>query len=471
MDFSQLSLEAQLALLPEEQRLPLLDEIAEKAGGAEALSTNWEYFGRPSQLEATNSDAHKTLVLAGRGFGKTRVGSEWVRKKTSGKRPTRGFLAARTAADVRDTLIQGESGILNVFPPSEMPKWVASQRTVYFTDGSSALCLSAKEPDQARGPQAEWALCDEWATWDFSTIDGELDLWDNIQIATRLGPHPQIMMTTTPKRIKVVREAVADALAGNKGIKLIQGSTFENVALSEQYLDTMVGLYGGSRLEMQELYAHVLTEIEGALWSEAQMEDLARGGPLDLPIRAVGVDPSVADAPKDECGIVVMGATNEPNPIRRRGWVIEDKSLQAPPAKWAKVVVETAKEHSATVIAESNQGGAMVREMIHNIDPKIRVRLVHAKQSKKLRAEPVSAVYEQGRIGHRERFVAMEEQMTSWVPGETKDSPDRVDALVHVATALLLPSGRGSTPGASRITNPGRGLLVPTGAVNVGRRR
>lgn len=469
MNREQLSIEARLAMLSENERVKMLDALFQEIDPV-ALAYSWEYFGRPSQLEATESEAHKTLVLAGRGFGKTRVGSEWVRKKVRGSRPTRGFLAARTAGDVRDTLIQGESGLLNIFPPSEMPRWVASQRTVYFANGSTALCLSAKEPDQARGPQAEWALCDEWATWDFSSKEGELDLWDNIQIATRLGSHPQIMLTTTPKRIKQVREMAKAALAGDKGIKLIQGSTFENVALSEQYLDTMVGLYGGNRLGLQELYAQLLDEIEGALWKEAQLGLLHHPSPGKLPLRVVGVDPSVADAPHDECGIVVMGATNEIRPTARKGWVLADRSGIMAPSKWAKVAVEAAEEFDATIIAESNQGGAMVREMIHNINPNIKVRLVHAKQSKKLRAEPVSAVYEQKRIRHAERFVELEEQMTSWVPGETADSPDRIDAMVHAATALLLPAGRGTTAGKTTVSSPGRRGIIPTGAGAVQRR-
>lgn len=465
-----LSLEARLAQLDEITRLQVLSEVFEVVDPGELLY-NWEYQGRPSQLEATNSDAHKTLVLAGRGFGKTRTGSEWVRKKTTGHRPTRGFLAARTASDVRDTLIQGESGLLNIFPPSEMPRWVASQRTVYFANGSTALCLSAQEPDQARGPQAEWSLCDEWATWRFSSVEGELDLWDNIQIATRLGSDPQIMITTTPKRIAQVRELVAAAKAGDQGVRIVTGSTFENVALSGAYLDTMTKLYGGSRLEMQELFAVVLDEIEGALWSEAHFTNILHDPGEKLPLRVVGVDPSVADEPRDECGIVIVGATNESRPMDRRGWVLDDRSGIMAPSKWAKVVVDSANEYKATVVAEANQGGAMVREMIHNLDPTVRVKLVHAKQSKKLRAEPVAAVYDQGRIRHKDRFAELQEQMTSWVPGETKDSPDRVDAMVHAFTGLLLPSSRGVASGQTKLTNPAKtGLVIPTRSRHLARR-
>lgn len=466
MQTDQLSLEARLAALSPEAREQALTRMVNNGVDLAQLHYSWEYHGRPSQIEATDSDARTTLLLAGRGYGKTRVGSEWVRKLTTGDRPTRGFLAARTAADVRDTLIQGESGLLNIFPPSERPEWIASQRTVRFANGSTALCLSAKEPDQARGPQAEWTLCDEWATWDFSTKEGQLDLWDNVQIATRLGSHPRIMITTTPKRTRKLRELVEKAKAGVHGVRLITGSTFENVALSSEYMDVVLGLYGGTRLGAQELYAKILDDVEGALWAEALLDEIRTfASPGKLPLRVVGVDPSTADAPHDECGIVVVGATNEPNPTKRRGYVLADRSGVMAPAKWAKRVVETAHEFDATVIAESNQGGAMVREMIHNIDARVKVKLVHAKESKKLRAEPVAGVYDQRRVTHVGRFAEMEDQMTTWVPEEkTAKSPDRVDALVHAGTALLLPSSRGVVAGKSRISNPGRNIPISTGA-------
>ena len=204
---SELSLEARVAAMPPELREQILAELDPLS-----LMFSIDYRPRPSQLRAVKSRARIVLVNAGRGYGKTLTGSEWVRENVRlDLPPTRGFLAARTAADVRDTLIQGETGLLNIFPPSERPRWIPSQRLVEFANGSTALCLSAKEPDQARGPQAHWALCDEWASWDFSNIPGELDLWDNIQIATRLGQHPRLMLTTTPKRIKKLRELAVEA--------------------------------------------------------------------------------------------------------------------------------------------------------------------------------------------------------------------------------------------------------------------
>ena len=460
---SEFSLEARLSALTEAEREKALEGL-----DMFALAYSWEYCGRPSQLKATESNTHTTLVLAGRGFGKTRIGSEWVRKMTRGDRPSRGFLAARTAADVRDTLINGESGLIATFPPSERPEWIASQRTVKFANGSTALCLSAKEPDQARGPQSEWSLCDEWATWEFSTTPGELDLWDNIQIATRLGVHPKLMLTTTPKRMKRLRDLVASAKSGKSGSTLITGSTYENIALSQEYMDVMTGLYGGTRLGAQELFAEVLDEVEGALWSEALLDEIrTHKDPGQLPLRVVGVDPSVADRPHDECGIIVFGATDEPRPTDRRGWVLADRSLLAAPAEWAKAVVKAARDFDAVVVAESNQGGAMVREMIHNVDRSVKVKLVHAKESKRLRAEPVSGVYEQKRISHLGRFPIMDDQMTSWVPGETVESPDRIDALVHAATALMLPSSR-AVSGRSRVSSPARRVgTISTGALSV----
>lgn len=473
MNTDELSLEAQLALLSDEELEAALAEL-----DVEAMRYSWEFRARPKQLRATNSLAYIICVLAGRGFGKTLTGSEWVRKKTTGPRPTRGFLVARTAADVRDTLIQGESGILSVFPPSERPEWIPSQRTVRFANGSTALCLSAKEPDQARGPQSEWSLCDELAAWEFTTKPGELSMWDNVKIATRLGDNPQIMATTTPKRVKAIRD-----LLTAKNVEIITGSTYDNIALSAAYMDVITGLYAGTRLGAQELYAEILDEVEGALWKEQTLLEVRTlEDPGKLPIRVIGVDPSTADDPHDEAGIVAVGATSEPNPLDRTGWVLEDFSGLYSPAEWAKVAADAAVKHDATIVAEANQGGAMVREMIHNVNKKVRVRLVHAKVGKKLRAEPIAAIYEQAanrnlpdrmkRIRHLGTFPELDDQLTTWVPGETKDSPDRVDALVHGLTAMLLPAGRG-TVAQARISAPGRNVRVPvgSGAATGGRRR
>lgn len=459
---TELSLEARIALMSREQQEEVLAGL-----DPQTLLWDWEYRGRPSQIAAARSVARITLLLAGRGYGKTLTGSEWVREKVRpGKPATRGFLCGRTAADVRDTIINGESGLLNSFPPSERPEWIASQRLVKFANGSTALCLSAKEPDQARGPQAHWALGDEWASWDFDDRPDVLDLWDNVQIATRLGSKPQIMLTTTPKRIKQVRELVAKARRGEGDILLITGSTYDNVALSPEYLEVLTGLYSGTRLEAQELYAEVLDEVEGALWTETLINDARTYDlPGRLPLRVVAVDPSTADVPRDECGIVVVGASNEPKAIHRTGWVLDDRSGLMTPSKWARAVVEAAHDYDAIVIAEANQGGAMVREMINSATggADIKVRLVHAKDSKKLRAEPVAAVYDQRRVRHVGRFPQLEDQMTSWVPSEVAKSPDRIDALVHGLTALLLPSARGAVPGQTRVSNPARGKTLDLG--------
>jgi phage terminase large subunit-like protein len=278
------------------------------------------------------------------------------------------------------------------------------------------------------------------------------------------------MMLTTPKRIKQVRDFVAKALIGDPSIKLIRGSTFENIALARQFIDVIEGIYGGTTLGKQELFGEVLDEIAGALWSETLIELINDAeDPGKLPLRVVGVDPSVAEQPTDECGIVVVGSTNEPDRLKRQGWVLDDRSGIMAPSVWAKEVVRTAKDWDAVVVAEANQGGAMVKEMIHNVDRSIKVKLVHAKQSKKLRAEPISAVYEQMRVKHVGRFPDLENQMTGWIPEANRDSPDRIDAMVHAFTGLMLPSS--AIPGKSTMSSPGRGRTIATGAATVTRHR
>lgn len=465
------SLEHQVALLEPGQRALVLQGV-----DPETLLYDWRFTGRPSQLAVTDDVTHRTLLMnAGRGAGKTRTGAEFVRdrirrRRAEGLPPLRFGLGARTAADVRDVMVQGDSGLLSVFPPSEAPRYVPSARRLEFADGSTALCFSAEEPDQLRGPQFHYFWADELAAWREVPDDSGLAAWDNVMLATRLGSNPQVLATTTPKRTARVRQLLADATEGKVG--LYTSTTFDNVHLSAAYMDTVVGLYGGTRLGAQELYAQVLDDVEGALWVLTAID--ADRTPLNAsflrpPLRVVGVDPSVADKPSDECGIVVVGASDGPNPVERRGWVLEDASLLGAPSVWAQRCVEMARKWDAPIVAEANQGGALVREVIHGVDATIRVRLVHAKQGKALRAEPVTLAYDQHRVSHVGTFPELEDQMTTWVPGETADSPDRIDALVHGLTALVVPSAYKSGVGTTRVARARQPIV--TGARSVLGRR
>ena len=457
-----LSLESRIALLPQEVRDEILREV-----DLEKLIYDWDYMGRPSQLAAVRSIARIILFAAGRGSGKTRSGAEWVRDKTGpGDPPMRFSLTGRTVADVRDVMVQGDSGLMSVYPPSQMPRYIPTLRKVEFANGSEALCFSAEEPSQLRGPQFHFSWADELAAWDHKPDDSGLTAWDNLQLATRLGEHPQVFVTTTPKRTPVVRELYALAAEDTLEVELHTASTFDNPHLAQAYLDVILRRYEGTRLGAQELFAQLLDDVQGALWTIDAL-DADRIDPKEFslpPLRVVGVDPSVADEPGDECGIVVVGATAETRPIERQAFVIADRSVLGPPSLWAAVAVEAARTYSAPIVAEANQGGALVREAIHSIDRGVSVRLVHAKQGKALRAEPVTLAYDQHRVHHVGRHLALEDQQTTWVPGETAKSPDRVDALVHGLTALIVPSAVKSGVGTTRVSGAGARGRIPVGA-------
>lgn len=464
-DLTRQSVQTRLAMLSESERDAVLGGLSNEE--VAALQYDWEFCGRPDQLEAHHSTMATILFSAGRGAGKTRGGSEWVKEKVRQLGPSgRIALVARTAPDVRDTMIQGESGLINVYPPSEEPKYIASARRLNFANGAHAICFTAEEPSQLRGPQFHASWADEVAAWDQVPDDSGLTAWDNLTLATRLGDNPQVFATTTPKRIALMRSLYKRAAEGD-GVSLHTASTYDNVHLASAYLNTIRGLYEGTRLGAQELYAQLMADVEGALWKEEALnEDRVNEQPGDLPLRVVGVDPSVADDPGDECGIIVCGATGESNSLKRHAYILADRSVKGAPLVWAKAAVKAAREYDAPIVAEINQGGAMVREMVHSIDKGVRVRTVHAKQGKSLRAEAVTLAYDQHRIHHVGTFPLLEDQMTGWVPGETKQSPDRIDALVHGLTALVVPSAYKAGIGIATVRSA-RSSRIKTGLNNL----
>lgn len=344
------------------------------------------------------------------------------------------------------------SGILAVTPPSERPEYKPSIRRLSWPNGSSAFLASADEPDSLRGVQAHYSWGDEVAAWRQPTKDGELSAWDNLRIATRLGRNPQILATTTPKRVKLLFDLLEEQKKNPK-IWVTRGSTFDNAGnLAGAYLDAINGLYGGTSLALQELYGNMLEAVEGALWDD-DMINAARTMELPpyTPLRVIGVDPTVADEPGDECGIVVVSASGEKDLYRRQAWVLEDASIQGSPQVWATRVVEMHYRWGAPIVAETNQGGAMVKNAIHQIDPAIPVYEVHSKVGKKLRAEPIVLMYQQGRIHHVGKHMEeLETQMVTWEPENTRKSPDRIDALVHGLTALMVNPPKGFWSGPIR---------------------
>lgn len=442
------SLMEQIAQLPSDQQEAALDGI-----DPEELLWDWSMWGRPEQIPPRDDSWDVGLFLAGRGAGKTRSAAEWVRDraKDSTQGPLRFLLVARTAADVREVLVEGESGILSVSPPSEKPEYKPSIRRLEWPNGSVAFCTSADEPDSLRGVQAHYSWGDEVAAWRQTPDGAGMTAWDNLRVATRLGRNPKVLATTTPKRVKILFDLLEEEKRSGR-VWLTRGSTFDNAGnLSGAYLDAITGVYDGTALSQQELYGEMLEALEGSLWDEDMIGDARQSVmPPMTPLRCVGVDPSVAENPKDECGIVVVGSTAQNDLYKRHAWVIEDASILGAPNVWAQRVVDMATKWACPVIAEVNQGGALVANAIHQIDPSIKVLEVHSKVGKKLRAEPITLAYQQRRVHHINYLAELESQMISWIPESTTKSPDRVDALVHALTALLIKPPAGFTGGVVR---------------------
>jgi phage terminase large subunit-like protein len=439
-----------IANLSEEER-----EAAMLGLNMEDVQWDWRFWGRPEQ-QAPEGNWNIWIYLAGRGAGKTRSAAEWVREQakytTTGQR--RFALVARTAADVRDVIVEGESGIMNVTPPSERPLYEPSKRRLTWPNGNTATCFTADEPDSLRGPQFTHAWGDEVAAWRQTPDAAGMTAFDNLRVGTRLGSNPQIMITTTPKRVPLLYNLLDEAKKGNK-VVVSRGSTMDNSGnLSSAYLDTITGVYAGTRLAAQELYGEMLDSIDGALWTIEMIESSRQGVlPPTTPLRVIGVDPSVAENPRDACGIVVCASTADRDLYKRHAWVLEDATILGSPEVWANKVVEMARRWGAPVVAEVNQGGALVRNAINTIDPTIKVFEVHSKHGKALRAEPIVLAYEQQRIHHIGYLAELEDQMTSWIPGEGK-SPDRVDALVHAMTALMIKPPQGFIGGKLTAKSP-----------------
>lgn len=461
----EMSVEHQVALLPEDQREALLADL-----DLEGLPWDWSWNGRPSQiLPIEPKDTWRVaLMLSGRGFGKTLTGAQWLRsldqqwatlQRDIG--PMRFIMLGRTTSDVRDVMVQGESGLLNIYPPSLRDKviWTPSRRSLELPNGSIGLAFTADEPDQLRGPQAHCGWSDETASYKQvrSTAEGNPTAWDNLRIAVRLGSWPQVLATTTPKRIPALKALLAEAADKPKDFLIRRGRTKDNVKLSTGYLDTMFGLYGGTNLGKQELDGEMLDDVVGAMTSMQVIEHYrVTGLPVGVPwIKIVGVDPSVAERPHDECGIVVVYISNTWPILRRHAFVVEDLSLRASPTVWADVVVKAAHDHGATVVAETNQGASLVKQMVRQAasaanlqDPQ--VREVWASKSKAVRSEPVGGAYARGRVHHINVLPELEDQASSWITGQSGYSPDRLDALVHSCAAGLFPEALilGGTGGA-----------------------
>jgi phage terminase large subunit-like protein len=478
LDFDTMSLAQQISLLDEKER-----EAALEGFDLRELEHDWSFWGRPSQIfpDPLIYDWWLGLFVAGRGSGKTRSGSEWAHAKATSMPGSRGLLVARTAADTRDVLVEGDSGLLSVGHPRDRPKYEPSKRRVVWPNGSQATLFTAEEPEVLRGPQGHWALCDEIATWRPIPDSAGLTAWDHVRVATRLRYftekgriRPQVLALTTPKRTPQMKALLALA-EDDPTVVLRRDSTRANAGnLDPQYLSTIYGLFKGTRMETQELEGQMLEDVEGALWTQALIDvDRLEHLPYVPLVFVIAVDPSVAEEPTDECGIVVCASTTEPDLYKRQFFIIEDASVLGSPNIWAQRVVDKAREYGCPVVAEVNQGGALVRSALVNIDPTIKVLDVRARYGKQTRAEPVSLAFEQHRGHMYGWWPDLEAQLTSWTPTDRK-SPDRLDAMVWGATALIIkpPEGLYLSPIRARshaaLRIPPR---MPTATVPTRRRR
>jgi len=380
----------------------------------------WEFWARPEQI-APEGDWPIWLVKAGRGWGKTRVGAEWVRGQK--EKVGRIALIGPTAADVRDVMVDGDSGLISISPPWDKPEYQPSKRRIVWKNGSVAYMYSADEPERLRGPQHGAAWCDEIGSWRYP------DTWDMMMFGLRLGKNPKVVATTTPRPTPLMKQ-----IQNQPGVIITRGSTYDNRAnLAASFFSSIITKYEGTRLGRQELEGHDLDDNPGALWNREIIDAARVRKAMDMARIVVAVDPAVTSGDEsDETGIIVVGKDEFGH-----AYVIEDCSVKGTPDEWGRAAVEAMKRHQADrIVAEVNQGGDMVRYVLETIDKNLPIKLVRASRGKMARAEPISALYEQGKVHHVGAFHKLEDQMCTWEPG--MKSPDRMDALVWGMTELML---------------------------------
>lgn len=431
---------AWLASATQEAVDAFLEDLSDEA--LLALPWIFEFWALPHQLPPEG--AWKTwIILGGRGAGKTRAGAEWVRGQVEGNRPTdagrarRVALVGETQDQVREVMIFGDSGIIACSPPDRRPDWNGTRRTLTWPNGAVAQVFSAHDPDSLRGPQFDAAWVDELAKWKRAE-----ETWDMLQFALRLGANPQQVVTTTPQNVAVLK-----AIMNNPSTVMTHAPTEANRAyLASTFLDEVQRRYGGTLLGAQELEGRLIEDVDGALWTLALIERAQGNAPDKLDRIVVAVDPPVSGKEtSDECGIVVFGVVTQGPPRDWRGVVLEDASVRGSANDWAQAAMDAFHRHGADrLVAEVNQGGDLVEAMVRQVDPLVPFRAVHASRGKSQRAEPVAALYEQGRIVHLPGLQRLEEQMCrmSRRGFEGKGSPDRVDALVWAVTEAMLDPAR-----------------------------
>lgn len=405
----------------------------------EALKYLFDFWAMPHQVPP-EGDWRTWMIMGGRGAGKTRAGAEWVRSMLEGPTPLAAGTASRMALvgdtfdQVREVMVMGDSGILSVCPKDRRPRWNGTRKMLEWPNGATAQAFTAQDPEGLRGPQFDSAWADELAKW-----RNAQKVWDMLQFGLRLGDAPKVCVTTTPRNVPLIVD-----LLERENTVTTHATTYANAAnLAEGFLDELRARYDGTRDGLQEVEGVLLTDAPGALWNTDILKNAQTRFVPDLDRIVVAVDPPVtSNKSSDECGIVVAGVVTKGKKHEWKAYVLEDLSLgQVKPSEWAKIAVDAYHRYGAVrMVVETNQGGEMVKSVVHQEDGGINFDGKHAQKAKQARAEPVASIYEQGRVFHAPGLGQLEDQMCQMtITGfKGQGSPDRVDALVWALHALLI---------------------------------
>lgn len=386
---------------------------------------NWLSNARQSQCLPKGNDWQTWLILAGRGFGKTRTGAESVRHLIETNQARHIGLIGQSLVEAASVMVLGESGLMNVFPPHERPIFKSGQQKIFFKNGAVATLFGGNSPERLRGPQFDLVWIDE-----FAKFKNPEELFDQMMMGLRLGTSPKCLITTTPRPSSLLEKIMKDPKT-----VITRGSTFDNADnLAASYIAQMKSTYAATRLGAQELYAEILTEREGALWNRSLIRYQT---PIDENWRriVIAIDPATTHHEQsDETGIMVVGLHDD-----GFVYVLEDLSGRLPPTEWGTRVTEAYWRYKADrVVAEVNKGGDLVERVVKSIDPHVAYKAVRATRGKVVRAEPIASLYEQGKVFHIRPLTLLETQICEYIPNRTAKSPDRMDALVWAITDLML---------------------------------
>ena len=409
----------------------------------EELKYNWKFWARPEQIAPEDPEWDIWVLLAGRGFGKTRTGAEYIKDVMIATPNIRVGVIGQTIAAVRDVCLEGESGLLAVLPPEQWQsgggKYNRSLGQLKLKNGSMAFSFSGTDPEKLRGFQSHYLWMDELAAWQY-----EQATFDMALLGLRLGQHPRIVITTTPKPSPTVVDLVNRSRSEPEKVRIVTGSTFDNAAnLPDSQLAALRSRYEGTTMGRQELYAELILDDPNALWTRGLIDE-NRVPEYSVKVKdlnevVVAIDPSMSALGErdSETGIIVAGRGHDGH-----CYIMADATLMRPsPQTWALEAINQYKRWQANkIVAEVNQGYDLVENLLRTADDKVPLKKVYATRGGKfLRAEPIAALYEQHRVHHVGLFPQLEDQMTQWIPG--KASPDRLDAMVWAVTQLMLGGG------------------------------